>query len=59
MSKQWDPVCWGGELIRWALHQEAISPEIAQPMLHNNLRRLRLRHRRSKSKVAASLDLPP
>ena len=59
MSIQWDPVRQGGELIRWALHQEAVSPEIVQPMLHNNLGRLPLRRHHSKLKVAGSLDLPP
>ena len=59
MSIQRDPVHWGGEPIRWALHQEAILPEIGQSMLRNHLDRLRLRCRHSKSKVAGVLDLPP
>ena len=59
MSIQWNPVCRGGELIWWALHQEAVLPEIGQPMLCDHLGRLRLRHRHLKSKVAGVLDLPP
>ena len=54
---QWDPVLWGCELIRWALHQDAIIPELVQRMLGNHLRRLRFRRRRSKSKVAGTFDL--
>ena len=59
MSIQWDPVRRGGELIQYALHQEAVIPEIGQPMLHNHLGRLHLRHRHLKSKVAGVLNLPP
>ena len=59
MSIQRDPVHRGSELIQWALHQEAGPPEIAQPMLHNNLGRLHLRCHCLKSKAAGSLDLPP
>ena len=59
MSIQWDPVCQSGELIQWALHEEAILLEIGQPMLCNNLGRLHLRHCRAKSEATGGLDLLP
>ena len=30
---QRDPVCWGSELVRGALHKEAFPPENRQPMI--------------------------
>ena len=59
MSIQQDPVHRDGKLIWWALHQDAVLPEIGQPVLRNHIGRLRLRHRRLKSKAAGVLDLPP
>ena len=54
---QRDPVIRGCELIRWALHQDAVLPETVQPMLCNHLRRLCFRLRCSKTKAAGTIDL--
>ena len=59
MSIQWDPVCQGGELIQWALHEEAFIPQNGQSMLHYDLGQLCLGRCHSWSEVAGVLDLPP
>ena len=59
MSIQGDPVHHGGELIRWALHEEALIPEDGQPMLRYHLGKLCLRRCHSRSEAAGVLDLLP
>ena len=55
---QRDPVCWGGELVRWALHEEAFPPENRQPMFGYYLRKFHLRRRHSRYEAAGVVYVP-
>ena len=58
MGIQRDPVCRGGELVWWALHEEAFPPENRQPMFCYYLGKFRLRHRHLRYEAAGVVYVP-
>ena len=58
MGIQRDPVCQGGELFWWALHEEAFPPENRQPMFSYYLGKVCLGCCHSRYEAAGVVDVP-